>query len=89
MREGVRAGLGIALLPRQAVHRELAGGELVALRVQGFPVRRSWCLVHARGKALSPVAQRLKQFVRDHAAVVYPLCSLGARDGRLDVCRGR
>lgn len=65
LREGARAGLGIALLPRHAVHRELAAGELVSLAVAGFPIRRTWCLVHARGKALNPAAERMKTFVRE------------------------
>ena len=65
LREGVRAGLGVALLPRHAMHRELAAGELVTLDVAGFPIRRSWCLVHARGKALDPAAERMKQFVAE------------------------
>lgn len=75
LREGVRAGLGVALLPRHAIHRELAAGELVDLDVAGFPIRRSWCLVHARGKALNPAAERMKQFVTEH---------LGAWAARLD-----
>ena len=63
LREGVRAGLGAALLPRHAVYRELASGELASLDVAGFPLRRSWCLVHARGKALNPAAERMKGFI--------------------------
>ncbi|HSG90513.1 MAG TPA: LysR family transcriptional regulator [Pseudomonadales bacterium] len=66
MREGARAGLGVALLPRHAIHRDLASGELVSIKVKGFPIRRSWCLVHARGKALNPAAERMKSFVQAH-----------------------
>ncbi|HLT03874.1 MAG TPA: LysR family transcriptional regulator [Pseudomonas sp.] len=62
--EGVLAGLGLALLPRHAVRRELAGGELVELPVVELPLRRSWCVVHARDKQLSPVAQAFFEFVR-------------------------
>lgn len=62
--EGVIAGLGLALLPRHAVRRELASGELVALAVTELPLRRSWCVVHARDKQLSPVAQAFFEFVR-------------------------
>ena len=73
LREGVRAGLGVALLPRHAVHRELAAGELVSLAVPGFPVRRSWCLVHARGKALNPAAERMKAFVAERLGTLATL----------------
>jgi len=56
-REGVLAGLGLALLPRHAVLRELESGALCELPVEELPLMRSWCLVHPRGKYLSPVAQ--------------------------------
>lgn len=61
--EGVIAGLGLALLPRHAVCRELASGELVELPVAELPLRRSWCVVHARDKQLTPVAQAFFEFV--------------------------
>jgi DNA-binding transcriptional LysR family regulator len=77
LREGVRAGLGIALLPRHAVHRELASGELITLDVAGFPIRRTWCLVHARGKALNPAAERMKAFVRERLDSVAGLLDSG------------
>jgi DNA-binding transcriptional LysR family regulator len=70
LREGVRAGLGVALLPRHAIHRELAAGDLVPLDVAGFPIRRTWCLVHARGKALNPAAERMKAFVTERLGEV-------------------
>lgn len=75
MREGVRAGLGVALLPRHSVYRDLASGTLTSLAVQGFPIRRTWCLVHARGKALNPAARAMMAFVRE---------SLGALAQRID-----
>jgi len=63
-REGVLAGLGLALLPRHAVLRELERGALRELPVAELPLMRSWCLVHPRGKYLSPVAQTFFAFAR-------------------------
>lgn len=63
-REGVLAGLGLALLPRHAVLRELRAGTLCELPVEELPLVRSWCLVHPRGKYLSPVAQTFFAFAR-------------------------
>lgn len=63
-REGVLAGLGLALLPQHAVRRELADGLLRQLPVEELPLRRSWCVVHPRGKYLSPVAQTFFAFMR-------------------------
>lgn len=56
IKEGVRAGLGVAVLPREICRRELDEGALVAVNVRGLPLRRSWCAVYPRGKNLSPVA---------------------------------
>ncbi len=71
--EGVLAGLGLALLPRHAVRRELACGALRELPVAELPLLRSWCLVHPRGKYLSPVAQAFFAFVRDQRSQINAL----------------
>ena len=68
--EGVMAGLGIAFLPRHAVYRELQTGDLRELPVKGLPLYRSWCLVHARGKRLSPVAQAFVNFIRTERDII-------------------
>jgi len=62
--EGVLAGLGLALLPRHAVQRELASGLLCQLPVQELPLQRSWCLVSQRGRQLSPVARAFADFIQ-------------------------
>ena len=62
--EGVMAGLGLALLPRHAVRLEVAAGLLRELPVRELPLYRSWCVVHAQGKRLSPVAQAFSGFIR-------------------------
>lgn len=62
-KEGVAAELGIAVLPRESVALELAGGDLVALNVQGFPLQRQWYLVHVRERRLSIAADALRQLL--------------------------
>jgi LysR family transcriptional regulator, putative pyruvate carboxylase regulator len=61
VKRGVQAGLGIAVLPREACAAELAAGQLSLLAVRGLPLRRSWCAVHPRGKNLTPVAAAFLQ----------------------------
>ena len=39
------AGLGVTLVSRQAVHRELDAGALVELEVLGTPLDRPWHIV--------------------------------------------
>lgn len=72
-REAVVAGLGIALLPRHSTHRELKVGILQELPVTELPLYRSWCLVSARGKRLSPVAQAFGDFIRKERQAVKQL----------------
>lgn len=73
LRESVMAGLGLALLPRHAVHLELANGLLRELPVEELPLYRSWCVVHPRGKRLSPVAQAFFAFIREERAQISAL----------------
>lgn len=56
IKSGVRAGLGLAVLPRDACAGELETGQLVMLIVEGLPLKRSWCVVHPRARHLTPVA---------------------------------
>jgi DNA-binding transcriptional LysR family regulator len=60
-KEGVAAGLGIAVLPYESVALELKNGDLVVLGVQGFPLQRQWYVVHAKGRRLSLAANTLRQ----------------------------
>ncbi|MBA1274911.1 LysR family transcriptional regulator [Stutzerimonas azotifigens] len=69
-KEGVLAGMGIALLPRHAVRHELQAGVLVELPVEELPLVRSWCLAYPRGKHLSPVAQTFFRFVQSERAAI-------------------
>lgn len=56
VKQGVSAGIGVAVLPREACQRAIQTGELIELDVRGLPLRRSWCAVYPRGKNLTPVA---------------------------------
>jgi DNA-binding transcriptional LysR family regulator len=50
---GAVAGLGVTLVSRDAVARQLAAGELVQLAIPGTPLRRPW---HAVTHRVSPAA---------------------------------
>lgn len=71
--EAVAAGLGLALLSRHAVRLELSHGLLRELPVEELPLQRSWCVVHGRGKRLSPVAQAFRDFIRSERAQITAL----------------
>jgi len=63
IKQGVEAGLGLALLSVHTLDMELALKRLVVLKVQAFPVLSYWYIVHRAGKRLSAVAQAFKAFV--------------------------
>lgn len=67
IKQGVIAGLGIALISRVALSLELETNRLVILDVEGFPVMRQWRLVHLKGKSLSATARAFKLFLLQHA----------------------
>ena len=67
IKQGVQAGLGVGLLPRDAVLVELQLELLVELRVRGLPIRRHWYVVLHKGKRLSLAAEEFKSLLVDEA----------------------
>ena len=65
-KHGVLAGLGVAVLPRLSVISELNLGSLVSPEINGFPIKRSWCLVHPSAKKPSLIAQYFIDYVSEH-----------------------
>ncbi len=57
IKQGVMAGLGLAVLSLHSLRLEQAAHKLVVLDVEGFPVKRRWYAVHVKGKKLSLVAR--------------------------------
>jgi DNA-binding transcriptional LysR family regulator len=58
VKNAVAARLGVAMVSRLTVERELASGELVAIEITDFEVRRALHIVELRGAARSPAAER-------------------------------
>jgi DNA-binding transcriptional LysR family regulator len=63
IKQAVIAGMGLAFLSVHTISQELATGSLKVLKVQGFPMMRSWFVVHRKNKRLAPVAQAFKDFL--------------------------
>jgi DNA-binding transcriptional LysR family regulator len=62
-----RAGVGIALVSRRAVERDVAGGQLVELPSERTPIIRPLYLVHRGRDRLPPAAAALHRMLRDYA----------------------
>ena len=67
IKQGVVAGLGIALISRVALDMELETRRVVILDVEGFPIMRQWRIVHLKEKYLSPTALAFKAFLLQNA----------------------
>lgn len=64
IKHGVLAGLGVAVLPRLSISAELRLGELIVPKLEGFPLRRSWCIVYPNGKHPTPVMRAFMDYVK-------------------------
>jgi len=65
-KHGVLAGLGVAVLPKLSVISELRLGALVSPELNGFPIKRRWCLVHPNAKRPSIAARCFLDYVKEH-----------------------
>jgi DNA-binding transcriptional LysR family regulator len=65
IKQGVMAGLGIAVLSLHSLRLELASKELCVLDVEGFPLRRRWYAVHRKGKRLSMATTTFLEFLQN------------------------
>lgn len=64
IKQGVMAGLGISALSLHNLRLEVAANQIVVLKVDGFPLRRRWNVVHRKGKSLSHAAQSFIEFLQ-------------------------
>jgi DNA-binding transcriptional LysR family regulator len=56
IKQAVAAGLGLAIVSRAAVADQVALGRLVARRVRGVPLSRTFTELRLTGRAASPAA---------------------------------
>ncbi len=66
----VAGGLGIAVLSAHAMALERAGGELVFLDVEGFPIRRHWYMAYPKDKHPSVVALAFIDFLHEKSKLL-------------------
>lgn len=64
IKQGVMAGLGLAVLSLHSLRLELPANKLVILDVEQFPLHRRWYAVHRKGKRLSRAAQTFLDFIQ-------------------------
>ena len=64
VKEALISGLGISILSRVSVKRELADGLLTEIPIRGFKMIRDFYEVCYKGRPLSPVAQAFREFLK-------------------------
>ncbi len=65
LKEGVKAGLGLAFISKKAAEEEMRRGLLSHIEVEGFePISRQIYLVFHRGRTLSPVGMNFLKYLR-------------------------
>ena len=67
LKQGVMAGLGIAVLSLHSVQLERNAGKLTVLDVEGFPLKRRWYAAHLKGRKLSLVARTFLDFILEES----------------------
>jgi DNA-binding transcriptional LysR family regulator len=63
IKQAVRAGLGLAVVPAQTIELELQTGRLAVLSVEGFPIVRQWFVAHRTQKRLSAAASTFRNML--------------------------
>ena len=65
VKQGVKAGLGLAFVSRRAVEEELAAGSLVRVEVAGLEaISRPIYTVFHRGRTLSPIGMKFLRYLK-------------------------
>lgn len=66
VKHGVLAGIGVAVLPKLSILPELALGQLKTVALDGFPIKRSWCVVYPKAKHPTPSMRAFLEFIHDN-----------------------
>lgn len=70
LKHAILAGLGVSVVPKLGIKAELELGQLQIADVDGFPLRRSWCLVYPSAKQPSPATQAFINYVQQNTALL-------------------
>ena len=68
--QSVVEGLGLGIVSIHTVASELERGSLKIINASGFPLRRSWYLVQRKGRRLSPLSERFKEYIVEEAKLI-------------------
>ncbi len=70
VKHSVLAGLGVAVLPKHSILSELKLEQLKVIPLEGFPLRRSWCVVYPKGKHPTPAMRAFLHYVQNNLETI-------------------
>lgn len=83
IKQGVMAGLGLALISAHTIAAEVEAGRLTVLDVDGLPIMRQWFVAYSAEKALLPAMKAFWDFTRAEGTDHLPRFPLGASSLKL------
>ena len=66
VKQAVRAGLGLSIMPLIGIRSELNLNNMTIIPMKGLPIITQWNLVYGSGKKLSPAGKGLISYINQH-----------------------
>ncbi|MEO1628587.1 MAG: LysR substrate-binding domain-containing protein, partial [Bacteroidota bacterium] len=66
VKQAVKAGLGLSIMPLVGIRSELALNAMKIVQMKNLPIVTQWNLAYGSGKQLSPVHQALIEYISEH-----------------------
>lgn len=63
IKQGIKAGIGISIVPRIALTDELRAGSVCVVALEGVTLQRNFYIIRHRGRTLSPLCQTFDRFL--------------------------
>ncbi|NRB47512.1 MAG: LysR family transcriptional regulator [Saprospiraceae bacterium] len=70
VKQGVRAGLGLSIMPLIGVRTELMLHNIKIIPMRGLPIRSQWKLAYSSGKQLSPASLALLKYINENKEMI-------------------
>jgi DNA-binding transcriptional LysR family regulator len=66
VKQAVRAGLGLSIMPLIGIRSELTLEKMKLIPMKGLPIITQWNLAYSSGKQLSPASKALVKYIEEH-----------------------
>ncbi len=70
VKQAVRAGLGLSIMPQIGIRSELALGKMRIVPIKGLPITTQWNLAFGSGKKLSPASLALIEYIKENKTAI-------------------